>query len=77
MAQCLQAFSDELTSLPLAASPLNPPILGDFNSISPQIWGARGAKLAVNLKQQLHEHTIEFLKISVIQISADVWDTGG
>ncbi|NEO78757.1 tetratricopeptide repeat protein [Moorena sp. SIO4G3] len=31
----LQPFSDELTSLPRAASPLNPPILGDFNSISP------------------------------------------
>jgi hypothetical protein len=24
--------------------PLNPPILGDFESGSPQIWGARGAK---------------------------------
>ncbi|NEO61181.1 MAG: hypothetical protein F6J98_12290 [Moorea sp. SIO4G2] len=35
---------DELTSLPLAASPLNPPILGDFNSSSPQNWGARGAE---------------------------------
>ncbi|EGJ29074.1 hypothetical protein LYNGBM3L_67790 [Moorena producens 3L] len=31
----LQPFSYELTSLALAASPLNPPILGDFNSISP------------------------------------------
>ncbi|WP_287311580.1 NB-ARC domain-containing protein [Moorena sp. SIO1G6] len=40
---CLQLFSDESTSLPLATSPLNPPILGDFNSISPQNWGARGA----------------------------------
>ncbi|NEO37710.1 MAG: hypothetical protein F6J90_15790 [Moorea sp. SIOASIH] len=39
----LQSSSDELTSLPLAGSPLNPPILGDFNSISPQNWGARGA----------------------------------
>ncbi|NEP30134.1 MAG: WD40 repeat domain-containing protein [Moorea sp. SIO3B2] len=39
----LQPFSDELTSLPTAASPLNPPILGDFNSSSPQNWGARGA----------------------------------
>ncbi|NEQ87777.1 MAG: hypothetical protein F6K26_49700 [Moorea sp. SIO2I5] len=27
---------DELTSLPKAASPLNPPILGDFNSRTPQ-----------------------------------------
>ncbi|NEO60668.1 MAG: acylhydrolase, partial [Moorea sp. SIO4G2] len=27
-AKLLQPFSDELTSLPLAASPLNPPILG-------------------------------------------------
>ncbi|NES46727.1 NB-ARC domain-containing protein, partial [Moorena sp. SIO2C4] len=36
---CLQLFSDESTSLPLATSPLNPPILGDFNSISPQNWG--------------------------------------
>jgi hypothetical protein len=25
--------------------PLNPPILGDFESCSPQIWGARGAWL--------------------------------
>ncbi|AOX01614.1 hypothetical protein BJP34_21160 [Moorena producens PAL-8-15-08-1] len=40
--------SIESTSLPLAASPLNPPILGDFNSSSPQNWGARGAKIAVN-----------------------------
>ncbi|NEO17527.1 AAA-like domain-containing protein [Moorena sp. SIO3E8] len=40
----LQPFSDELTSLPTAASPLNPPILGDFNSSSPQNWGARGAE---------------------------------
>ncbi|WP_293106165.1 alpha/beta fold hydrolase [Moorena sp. SIOASIH] len=45
--QNLQPFSDKLTSLPLGTSPLNPPILGDFNSISPQSWGARGAKLAV------------------------------
>ncbi|NET63216.1 MAG: ABC transporter substrate-binding protein [Moorea sp. SIO1G6] len=46
--QPLQPFSDELTSLP-TASPLNPPILGDFNSRTPQSWGARGAKLAVSL----------------------------
>ncbi|WP_293080396.1 ABC transporter substrate-binding protein [Moorena sp. SIO4A1] len=36
----LQPFSDELTSLP-TASPLNPPILGDFNSETPQSWGAK------------------------------------
>ncbi|NES83821.1 MAG: acylhydrolase [Moorea sp. SIO1G6] len=68
-AKLLQPFSDELTSLPLAASPLNPPILGDFNSISPsgalsvgelnsprvapQSWGARGAKLGVKYRQSL------------------------
>ncbi|NEO74928.1 ABC transporter substrate-binding protein [Moorena sp. SIO4G3] len=28
---------------PLTSSPLNPPILGDFNSRTPQSWGARGA----------------------------------
>ncbi|WP_293102841.1 CHAT domain-containing tetratricopeptide repeat protein, partial [Moorena sp. SIO3I6] len=48
----LQPFSDELTSLPKASSPLNPPILGDFNSISPQNWGVRGAKLAVKGEQE-------------------------
>ena len=56
LTSCLQIFSDESTSLPLAASPLNPPAsnpsLGDFDSISPQRgiprWGARGAKIAVN-----------------------------
>ncbi|NEP32037.1 AAA family ATPase [Moorena sp. SIO3B2] len=64
----LQPFSDELTSLQTAASPLNHPILGDFNSISPtgalsvgelnsprvapQNCGARGAKLAVIEQQQ-------------------------
>ncbi|AOW99565.1 hypothetical protein BJP34_08955 [Moorena producens PAL-8-15-08-1] len=35
-----------------AASPLNPPILGDFNSRTPQSWGARGAKLAVIEQQE-------------------------
>ncbi|NEO16948.1 MULTISPECIES: GDSL-type esterase/lipase family protein [unclassified Moorena] len=52
-AKLLQPFSDELTSLPLAASPLNPPILGDFNSRTPQSWGVRGAKLAVKYRQRL------------------------
>ncbi|WP_293092302.1 non-ribosomal peptide synthetase [Moorena sp. SIOASIH] len=56
----LQPFSDELTSLTRAASPLNPPILGDFNSISPQNWGARGAKLAVRdfLKSKLPDYMV-------------------
>uniref|UniRef100_A0A1D9FWB0 Uncharacterized protein n=1 Tax=Moorena producens (strain JHB) TaxID=1454205 RepID=A0A1D9FWB0_MOOP1 len=28
----------------LTQSPLNPPILGDFDIIPPQNWGVRGAK---------------------------------
>ncbi|AOX00608.1 hypothetical protein BJP34_15195 [Moorena producens PAL-8-15-08-1] len=35
--------SSEEPLQPLTASPLNPPILGDFNSRTPQSWGARGA----------------------------------
>ncbi|WP_293113221.1 ATP-binding protein, partial [Moorena sp. SIO4G3] len=74
----LQPFSDELTSLQTAASPLNPPILGDFNSIypsgaldlgelnygssAPQSWGARGAKLAVIDQQQ----TASIIRFQVI-----------
>ncbi|NEP22483.1 NB-ARC domain-containing protein [Moorena sp. SIO3I6] len=57
---CLQLCSDESTSLPLAASPLNPPILGDFNSSSPQSWGARGAKIAVN--NQLTNQELDYAK---------------
>ncbi len=48
----LQQFSDEYATLADSLSPLNPPfsnarqgyILGDFDSGSPQNWGARGAK---------------------------------
>ncbi|NEO80031.1 hypothetical protein [Moorena sp. SIO4G3] len=38
-----QSLQDKFTSLPRAASPLNPPILGDFNSTSLQYLKARGA----------------------------------
>ncbi len=44
----LQPFQNVYTTLVNSASPLNPPILGDFNacnSYSPQFWGARGATL--------------------------------
>ncbi|MBW4473297.1 MAG: alpha-mannosidase [Stenomitos rutilans HA7619-LM2] len=43
----LQQFSDEYATLADFLSPLNPPILGDFDSDSPQNWGARGAKAAM------------------------------
>ncbi len=39
----LQRFSGECTTLVDFASPLNPPILGDFDLDPPQFWGARGA----------------------------------
>ncbi len=42
-----QSLHPELFIKPLARlqeSPLNPPFLGDFNSVSPQNWGAGGAK---------------------------------
>ena len=58
----LQPFSNELTSLQTAASPLNPPILGDFNSRTPQSWGARGAKLPVIDQQQ----TASIIRFEVI-----------
>ncbi len=44
----LQPFSDECATLANSISPLNPPILGDFGSSSPQNWGAGGAKTAVS-----------------------------
>ncbi len=44
----LKPFSDECATLANSISPLNPPILGDFGSSSPQSWGARGAKTAVS-----------------------------
>ncbi len=53
-------YSDYLAFLPqrlsekqnlLHESPLNPPILGDFKSISPQSWGAGGAKTRKNLAE--------------------------
>ncbi|AOX00222.1 hypothetical protein BJP34_12860 [Moorena producens PAL-8-15-08-1] len=59
IASQLQLFSDESTSRPLATSPLNPPILGDFNSSSPQSWGARGAKIAVNAQLLLGQDATE------------------
>ncbi|NEO13735.1 MULTISPECIES: CHAT domain-containing protein [unclassified Moorena] len=59
VASQLQLFSDESTSRPLATSPLNPPILGDFNSSSPQSWGARGAKIAVNAQLLLGQDATE------------------
>jgi magnesium chelatase subunit H len=48
----LQRFLDEHTTLANSASPLNPPILGDFGSCSPQNWGARGAKTAAKEKAE-------------------------
>ncbi|WP_293079715.1 NACHT domain-containing protein [Moorena sp. SIO3H5] len=49
--QFLREFSEQWqseftnkTDTELSNSPLNPPILGDFDSISPQDWGVRGAK---------------------------------
>ncbi|WP_424095889.1 NB-ARC domain-containing protein [Moorena producens] len=79
---CLQIFSDESTSIPLAASPLNPPILGDFNSSSPQNWGARGAKIAVNneLTNQELEYaqtlakTVGYLPLALELAAAQVRD---
>ncbi|NET81206.1 MAG: hypothetical protein F6J94_04325 [Moorea sp. SIO1F2] len=57
----LQPCSDELTSLPTAASPLNPPILGDFNSSSPQNWGVRGARYfnSISVEQVARTQIIE------------------
>ncbi|OLT62123.1 hypothetical protein BJP37_26985 [Moorena bouillonii PNG] len=49
--QFLREFSEQWqsevtnqTDNELSNSPLNPPILGDFDSISPQDWGVRGAQ---------------------------------
>ncbi|NEO12703.1 MULTISPECIES: alpha/beta fold hydrolase [unclassified Moorena] len=74
----LQLFSDELTSLPRATSPLNPPILGDFNSISPQSWGARGAKLAVIAAGHASGYALKFAQdnpdsISKLILVAPTW----
>ena len=52
----LQPLSNECTTLTNATSPLNPPILGDFESGSPQTWGGRGAKTATARRiRLLHE----------------------
>ncbi len=45
--ETLQPFSNEHTTLANSVSPQSPPALGDFDSCSPQTWGARGAKTAV------------------------------
>jgi CHAT domain-containing protein len=38
----------QLTINSIPESPLNPPTLGDFDSISPQLWQAKDAELAIN-----------------------------
>ena len=43
----LQPLSEECSTLVESVSPLNSPMLRDFNSCSPQEWGARGAKTVV------------------------------
>ncbi len=43
--------------------PLNPPTLGDFDSNSPQNWGARGAKLPTTIDEQIYS-LIQYLQTS-------------
>ncbi|NEP32045.1 hypothetical protein [Moorena sp. SIO3B2] len=64
---------DELTSLPRAASPLNPPILGDFNSSSPQNWGARGAKVAVLSEAELLEFKKKLRILPKLDLNYSDW----
>ncbi|NEO38179.1 MAG: hypothetical protein F6J90_18330 [Moorea sp. SIOASIH] len=61
-----QSLQDKFTSLPRAASPLNPPILGDFNSSSPQNWGARGAN-----------NSLQYLKARGANNSPQNWGARG
>jgi len=57
----LTPFSNECTTPTNSVSPLNPPILGDFDSCSPQNWGARGAKTGVTPDQtRLTEFEVEY-----------------
>jgi hypothetical protein len=57
----------------IQARPLNPPILGDFESSSPQTWGARGAYQLPGLGLSISEAHQQFLSRYQKQTKNGLW----